>query len=188
MASPQQFNHCIIAVKVSDETQAGTIIKHPTLGRLLIFDPTDEQTPLGDLAYDLQGSLALIDSKNETDLVRMPVTPPEMNQLERTATLELRADGGHRWKDSDQLRDKRRRSFARSFETFETGIYRTHRTLADFRRDFSAIEQDGTVGQCCRRTLHTERRVQRRQLRSNHAESPDGVQTCRRVLVVKGWH
>ena len=91
--SPQQFNHCIIAVKVSAQTQANTIIQHPTLGRLLMFDATDEQTPLGDLPYYLQGSLALISSKTETDLVKMPVTPPEMNQLERTATLELQADG-----------------------------------------------------------------------------------------------
>jgi len=92
--SPQQFNHCIIAVKVSDQTQASTIIQHPTLGRLLIFDPTDGETPIGDLPFYLQGSLALIDSKSETELVRMPVTPPEMNQLERIATLELQADGG----------------------------------------------------------------------------------------------
>lgn len=91
--SPQQFNHCIIAVKVSDSTVASTIIQHPTLGRLLIFDPTDEQTPIGDLPFHLQGSLALIDSKSETELVRMPVTPPEMNQLERVATLELQPDG-----------------------------------------------------------------------------------------------
>lgn len=91
--SPQQFNHCIIAVKVSDQTQAGTIINHPTLGRLLIFDPTDEETPIGDLPDHLQGSLALIDSKTETDLVKMPITSPEMNQLERTATLELQANG-----------------------------------------------------------------------------------------------
>ena len=92
--SPQQFNHCIIAVKVSDQTQASTIIQHPTLGRLLIFDATDPQTPLGDLPYYLQGSLALISSKTEKDLVKMPVTPPEMNQLERTATLQLQPDGG----------------------------------------------------------------------------------------------
>jgi hypothetical protein len=32
--SPQQFNHCIIAVKVSDETRGPTIIQHPRLGRL----------------------------------------------------------------------------------------------------------------------------------------------------------
>jgi hypothetical protein len=91
--SPQQFNHCIIAVKVSDQTQASTVIQHPTLGRLLIFDPTDQETPIGDLPFHLQGSLALIDSKTETDLVKMPITPPEMNQLERTATLELQANG-----------------------------------------------------------------------------------------------
>ena len=91
--SPQQFNHCIIAVKVSEQTQANTIIQHPTLGRLLIFDATDEQTPLGDLPYYLQGSLALVSTKSETDLVKMPVTPPEMNQLERMATLQLTADG-----------------------------------------------------------------------------------------------
>ena len=91
--SPQQFNHCIIAVKVSDQTQASTIIEHAKLGRLLIFDPTDSETPLGDLPYYLQGSLALVDSKASTELVKMPITPPEMNQLERVATLQLQADG-----------------------------------------------------------------------------------------------
>ncbi|MGH9903237.1 MAG: transglutaminase-like domain-containing protein, partial [Pyrinomonadaceae bacterium] len=36
-ASPQQFNHCIIAVRVGDETQAPTVVTHPSLGRLLVF-------------------------------------------------------------------------------------------------------------------------------------------------------
>jgi transglutaminase-like putative cysteine protease len=92
--SPQQFNHCIIAVKVSDATQASTVIQHPKLGRLLIFDPTDSETPIGDLPDHMQGSLALLDSKMATELVTMPTTPPEMNQLERIATLQLQADGG----------------------------------------------------------------------------------------------
>ena len=91
--SPQQFNHCIIAVKVSDQTQASTVIDVPKLGRYLIFDPTDGETPIGDLPYYLQGSFALLDSKSSTELVKMPVTPPEMNQLERVANLQLRADG-----------------------------------------------------------------------------------------------
>jgi transglutaminase-like putative cysteine protease len=91
--SPQQFNHCIIAVKVSDQTQASTIIQHPTLGRLLIFDPTDGETPIGDLPFYLQGSLALIDSKEIKELAQMPVTPPEMNLLERQATLTLEPNG-----------------------------------------------------------------------------------------------
>ena len=44
--SPGQFNHCIVAVKVGDETKAATVIQHPTLGRLLIFDATDPNTPV----------------------------------------------------------------------------------------------------------------------------------------------
>jgi transglutaminase-like putative cysteine protease len=91
--SPQQFNHCIIAVKVTDQTSGNTVIQDPTFGRLLIFDPTDGDTPLGDLPSYLQGSLALIDSRDSKDLVQMPVTPPDTNRLERKADLELTADG-----------------------------------------------------------------------------------------------
>jgi hypothetical protein len=91
--SPNQFNHCIIGVKVSDETQSPTIINHHSLGRLLIFDPTDEHTPVGDLPDYLQGSLALVAAGSAGDLVRMPVTPPDANKLERTIEAELTAEG-----------------------------------------------------------------------------------------------
>jgi hypothetical protein len=91
--SPWQFNHCVIAVKVGDDTKSPTIVQHPQLGRLLIFDPTDENTPVGDLPDHQQGSLALIDAKETTELLRMPVTPPESNRLERTAEVTLASDG-----------------------------------------------------------------------------------------------
>ncbi len=91
--SPHQFNHCIISVRVSDETLAPSIIKHSSLGRLLIFDPTDEHTPVGDLPDYLQGSLALIAAGDAGDLVRMPVTPPDANKLERTIDAELNSEG-----------------------------------------------------------------------------------------------
>jgi transglutaminase-like putative cysteine protease len=91
--SPQQFNHCIIAVKVSDETRGPTIIQHPRLGRLLIFDPTAEETPVGDLPSYLQGSLALIDSKEIDALVKMPVTPPESNLLDRQIEASIDENG-----------------------------------------------------------------------------------------------
>jgi uncharacterized protein DUF3857/transglutaminase superfamily protein len=91
--SPQQFNHCIIAVKVSDEMQAPTIVKHPNLGRLLIFDPTDDDTPVGDLPDHEQGSYALIVAGDAGELMKMPVTPPEANRLERAVEAELSADG-----------------------------------------------------------------------------------------------
>lgn len=91
--SPQQFNHCIIAVKVSDQTQAQTVVQTPRLGRLLIFDPTAEETPVGDLPPYLQGSLALIDAKESDALVKMPVTSAESNQLERVIDATLDSAG-----------------------------------------------------------------------------------------------
>ena len=91
--SPQQFNHCIIAVRVSDETQAPTIVKHPSLGRLMIFDPTDDDTPVGDLPDHEQGSFALIVAGADGELMKMPVTPPEANRMERTIEAELAPDG-----------------------------------------------------------------------------------------------
>jgi hypothetical protein len=92
-ASPTQFNHCIIAVKISDETQAPSVVTHPELGRLLIFDATDTHTPVGDLPDHEQGSWALVAAGAAGTLMRMPVTPPEANRLEREADVVLTADG-----------------------------------------------------------------------------------------------
>lgn len=92
-ASPNQFNHCIVAIKVSDETQVATIVTHPKLGRLLIFDPTDDDTPVGDLPEQEQGSLALIVAGDAGSLMRMPVTPAETNLLDRQVEASLNVDG-----------------------------------------------------------------------------------------------
>ena len=88
-----QFNHCIIAVKVSDETKSPTIITHPKLGRLLIFDATDDDTPVGDLPSHEQGSFALILAGADGALLRMPSTAPEVNKLVRNSTVTLTAEG-----------------------------------------------------------------------------------------------
>ncbi len=92
--SPGQFNHCIIAIKVSDETVVPTILNHAKLGRLLIFDATDPYTPVGDLPDYEQGSLALIMAGENGGLSKMPVTPPETDLLERNVEVNLTADGG----------------------------------------------------------------------------------------------
>ncbi|MDT4952846.1 MAG: hypothetical protein QOJ02_984 [Acidobacteriota bacterium] len=92
-ASPRQFNHCIVAIRVGDETIAPTVIQHPSLGRLLIFDATDDDTPVGDLPSHEQGSFALLAAGDAGMLLRMPVTPPESNKLDRQAEVNLAADG-----------------------------------------------------------------------------------------------
>ncbi|HST51143.1 MAG TPA: DUF3857 and transglutaminase domain-containing protein [Pyrinomonadaceae bacterium] len=91
--SPGQFDHCIVAVRIGDDTKVASVIVHPTLGRLLIFDATSESTPVGDLPEDEQGSFALIAAGADGSLVRMPVTPPDANRLERTTDVTLQLDG-----------------------------------------------------------------------------------------------
>ena len=88
-ASPRQFNHCILAVKVSDGTISPTVMTHPKLGRLLIFDATDQFTPVGDLPDYLQGSNALIIAGENGGIAKMPVTPPETDLLDRNIEVSL---------------------------------------------------------------------------------------------------
>jgi hypothetical protein len=88
-----QFNHVIVAVRVSAETKAPTVLDNPRLGRLLIFDPTNRSTPVGDLPDYEQGSYALIVAGARGELVAMPVLSPELNRIESVADAELNVDG-----------------------------------------------------------------------------------------------
>jgi hypothetical protein len=91
--SPEQFNHAIIGVRVSDATQAPTVLDAPGIGRLLIFDPTNDQTPVGDLPFYLQGSLALIEAGDNGTLVRMPALPPTASGADLSIEATLSATG-----------------------------------------------------------------------------------------------
>lgn len=91
--SPQQFNHVIVAISVKDDVDAPSIVNHPSLGRLLLFDPTDEHTALGDIPEEEQGSLALLIAGDRGDLFRVPAISSESNRLERQVDAILRADG-----------------------------------------------------------------------------------------------
>jgi hypothetical protein len=122
--SPRQFNHCIIAVKVSESTKAATIIDHEKLGRLLIFDATDPHTPVGDLPEYLQGSLALIVAGNNGGLSRMPITPPDTDLLERTIEIALNGAGEINGKISERARGQASTFFRHEFRSISSADYR----------------------------------------------------------------
>ncbi|MEZ5344922.1 MAG: DUF3857 domain-containing protein [Pyrinomonadaceae bacterium] len=92
-ASPGQFNHCIIAVVVGKETESPAILEHEALGRLLIFDATDDLTPVGDIPDYLQGSFGLILAGDTGTLSEMPVLPPDSNSLERNVNAVISEKG-----------------------------------------------------------------------------------------------
>jgi hypothetical protein len=91
--SPHQFNHMIVAVKVPAEIAAPAAADYAALGRLLIFDPTDSETPVGNLPEDEQGSFALVINGDRGALLRMPVSAAEGNRLARSTNATLAADG-----------------------------------------------------------------------------------------------
>ncbi len=115
-ASPRQFNHCIIAILVGKETESPTIIENSNLGRMLIFDATDDMTPVGDLSDYLQGSYALIMAGEKGDLIEMPTIPPGNNALEREVDVKILENGsiaGHIREFTKGQASKRERSMFR---------------------------------------------------------------------------
>jgi hypothetical protein len=92
-ASPQQFNHAILAVAVPESVNLPTVIRHPVLGNLLLFDPTDSITALGSLPIDEQGSRALILAGDKGTLAVMPQLPPDANRIESFTQGAIDASG-----------------------------------------------------------------------------------------------
>lgn len=123
-ASPSQFNHCIIAIKVSDATQAGTIIDHPTLGRLMIFDATDPYTPVGDLPDYLQGSWALIIAGSGGGIAKMPISPPDADVLDRNITVTLSETGEITGKISEKAKGQTSSLFRREVRELSAADYK----------------------------------------------------------------
>lgn len=93
-ASPGQFNHAIIAVKVSDAVTLPTVIADSPLGRLLIFDPTDSITPVGSLPTEEQGSYALVIAPGGGALLKMPLLPASTNRIEAAVEATMNDNGG----------------------------------------------------------------------------------------------
>jgi hypothetical protein len=93
-ASPEQFDHAIIAVKVSGGVALPTVMADSPLGRLLIFDPTDSITPVGSLPSEEQGSYALVIAASDGALLKMPLLPAGASRIEATVEAIMSANGG----------------------------------------------------------------------------------------------
>lgn len=90
------FNHAILAIQLPDASYSQplpAIYEHPKLGHLLIFDPTSESVPFGQLPEYEQDSYALLVVDHSGELVHLPVSRPELNEVVRTAKLKLLPDG-----------------------------------------------------------------------------------------------
>lgn len=96
--SPPQaaFNHMILAIALPEASYAKplpALYEHPKFGHLLIFDPTNEWTPFGQIPPYEQDSYGLLVGEPGGELINLPLSKPEANEINRTAHLKLLPDG-----------------------------------------------------------------------------------------------
>ena len=131
--SPGQFNHCILAIAVDETIDTPATLTHPALGRLLIFDPTSEHTPLGWLPTEDAGGRGLLIAGKEGDLIPLPSLTAKDNRWTSRIVAKLSSNGHlsgaldltYAGVESTEIRAIRT---ANKTTEFEAGL---HRFLAD---------------------------------------------------------
>jgi hypothetical protein len=89
-------NHMITAIELPDGENDPRLlarVKAANGKTLLIFDPTDEETPVGLIRAALQGAYGNISNGTDSQVLLMPVLPPESSGLVRKGSFTLTPDG-----------------------------------------------------------------------------------------------
>lgn len=89
-------NHMIAAIEIPkgyDSPKLHSVVTAKTGKRYLIFDPTWDLTPFGQLEDNLQGSYGVLIEGKDSQVMELPVMNPELNTIRRTASFKLNADG-----------------------------------------------------------------------------------------------
>ncbi len=90
------FNHEILGIRLPDAVNDPSLVAiytHPKLGRILIFDPTSEVRPFGQLSGELQGNYGLLVTEDGGDLIELPQLDTAASGQRRTAKLKLTPEG-----------------------------------------------------------------------------------------------
>lgn len=90
------FNHVILAIRLPEDVndpEFQAVYTDPKLGRLLIFDPTDQKTSIGALRGELQANYALLVTPDGGQLIETPQLASSSNGLHRSGKLTLDPQG-----------------------------------------------------------------------------------------------
>ena len=89
------FDHVIVAISADASCPSWwPTVDLPGLGKFVIFDPTDPDSPLGILGDQDQGGFALAIDSNNGQLFRLPGSDPVRDRLVRQVKCTLDTDGG----------------------------------------------------------------------------------------------
>ncbi|MCH6255494.1 DUF3857 domain-containing protein [Puniceicoccaceae bacterium K14] len=92
--SPFQFDHCIVGIPVGKDVVADSIVEVESLGRVLLFDPTNWYTPVGKVPSYLMGGNVLVENGQTNGLAKVPNLGPEHFQVEREIYVKVDHSGG----------------------------------------------------------------------------------------------
>jgi hypothetical protein len=89
-------DHMITAIELPADVQdprLKAVVKARDGKRYLIFDPTDERTPVGNLPSEEQGGYGILAAGASSQIIALPVLDPDANGTERKGSFTLAADG-----------------------------------------------------------------------------------------------
>ncbi|MGO8757660.1 MAG: DUF3857 domain-containing protein [Terracidiphilus sp.] len=89
-------DHMITAIEVPanvEDPRLMAVVAAKDGKRYLIFDPTNERTPVGNLPSYLQGSYGILAAGSASQLIPLPVLSPDTSGTEQKGTFTLAADG-----------------------------------------------------------------------------------------------
>ena len=95
-AAVNWFNHAILAIRLPDDVKDPSlraVLQDGKLGRLLIFDPTDDLTPFGHIRGPLQANYGLLVAGEQSELLQLPTLAAESSGIHRSAKLTLAVNG-----------------------------------------------------------------------------------------------
>jgi hypothetical protein len=95
--APSRYgDHMITAIELPADVhdpRLKAVVKAKDGKRYLIFDPTDERTPVGNLPSEEQGGYGTLAAGTSSQIIAIPVLDPEANGTERKGTFTLAPDG-----------------------------------------------------------------------------------------------
>ena len=89
-------DHAIAAIEVPEgytNPALQSVVTAKSGKRYLIFDPTNEWVPIGQIPPYEQGSYGILSEGGQSQLIALPVLPPTADRIDRTIHAQLAADG-----------------------------------------------------------------------------------------------
>ena len=89
-------NHVVTAIELPQgytSDRLHSIVTSDAGRRYVIFDPTWEKTPFGQLEHELQGGYGILVEGDQSQIIQLPVLDPQLNTIHRVAAFQLQPDG-----------------------------------------------------------------------------------------------